>query len=264
MASVLASFLVSNGATDTRYQGKDQPKTDLAKGGKEGAKPEGARQEAARPDADGIAPQGEGAARPGRDAKRLARPGQAPDGTKPADGQAPTQAATDSKMGAKQKLGKRGRPGTEEPPKSDEAAKDEAAKRDTAKVDSGKGEVDKPEAGQTRWRSCQARSRQIRDRQGRCAEGIRWQRADAVAARSGSAGYASAAGLGCDRQHDARAGCQPLGVSCCAGVAARRDADTAGGDGLRTAAAAGSPGGTAGATDFPIDLATGRPPAGFA
>src|SRR5438105_15859395 len=36
MASVLASFLVSNGATDTRYQGKDQPKTDLAKGAKEG------------------------------------------------------------------------------------------------------------------------------------------------------------------------------------------------------------------------------------
>ena len=263
MASVLASFLVSNGATDTRYQGKDQPKTDLAKGGKEGAKPEGARQEAARPDADGLAPQGEGAARPGRDAKRLARPGQAPDGTKPADGQAPTQAATDSKMGAKQKLGKRGRPGTEEPPKSDEAAKDEASKRDTAKVDSGKGEVDKPEAGQTRKRG-QARSRQIRDRQGRCVQRIRWQRADAVAARSGSAGYASAAGLGCDRQHDARAGCQPLGVSCCAGVAARRDADTAGGDGLRTPAAASSPGGTAGATDFPIDLATGRPPAGFA
>src|SRR5437763_11147358 len=58
MASVLASFLVSNGATDTRYQGKDQPKTDQAKGGKqEGGKPEGARQEAARPegkpDADG-------------------------------------------------------------------------------------------------------------------------------------------------------------------------------------------------------------------
>src|ERR1700716_4497709 len=34
MASVLASFLVSSGATDTRYQGKDQPKTDQAKGGK--------------------------------------------------------------------------------------------------------------------------------------------------------------------------------------------------------------------------------------
>src|SRR4030081_248364 len=61
MASVLASFLVSNGATDTRYQGKDQPKTDQAKGGKQ----EGAKQESAKPrgkpDADGIAPQGEGA-----------------------------------------------------------------------------------------------------------------------------------------------------------------------------------------------------------
>src|SRR3954463_7677611 len=31
MASVLASYLVSNGATDTRYQGKDQPKTDQAR-----------------------------------------------------------------------------------------------------------------------------------------------------------------------------------------------------------------------------------------
>src|SRR5215813_5969016 len=31
MASVLSSFLVSNGATDTRYQTKDQPKNDLAK-----------------------------------------------------------------------------------------------------------------------------------------------------------------------------------------------------------------------------------------
>src|SRR5947207_10117825 len=59
MASVLASFLVSNGATDTRYQAKDQPKTDQAKG---------AKQEASRPDADGMTPQGEGG-RPGRDGK---------------------------------------------------------------------------------------------------------------------------------------------------------------------------------------------------
>src|SRR5882724_6086126 len=51
MASVLASFLVSNGATDTRYQAKDQPKMDQAKG---------AKQEASRPDADGMTPQGEG------------------------------------------------------------------------------------------------------------------------------------------------------------------------------------------------------------
>src|SRR6266850_7365428 len=40
MASVLASFLVSNGATDTRYQGKDQPKTDAAKGAKQEARPD--------------------------------------------------------------------------------------------------------------------------------------------------------------------------------------------------------------------------------
>jgi hypothetical protein len=136
MASVLASFLVSNGATDTRYQAKDQPKTDQAKG---------ARQEPARPDADGITPQGEGA-RHGRDGRRLARPGQAPDGTtKPADGQAPAQAATDSKTGAKQKLGRRGKPG-EEPSKPDEAAREESAGRETAKVDPGKSDAEKPEA----------------------------------------------------------------------------------------------------------------------
>lgn len=160
MASVLASFLVSNGAADTRYQGKDQPKTDQAKGAKQEAtrtdgKPEArpdqldrfgrrqnppAAQEAARPEADGTTPQGEGG-RPGRDGKRLARPGP--------DGQGPVQAATDSKMGAKQKLGRRGKP-IEEPPKADEAAKDsvkdEAAKRETAKVDAGKAEGEKPEA----------------------------------------------------------------------------------------------------------------------
>src|SRR5260370_31816364 len=88
MASVLASFLVSNGATDTRFQAKDQPKTDQAKG---------ARQEAAKPDSDGLTPQGEGG-RPGRDGKRRARPGQSPDATKPADGQAPVHAATHSQI----------------------------------------------------------------------------------------------------------------------------------------------------------------------
>src|SRR3954468_11739316 len=31
MANVLASFLISNGATDTRFQSKDRPKTDAAK-----------------------------------------------------------------------------------------------------------------------------------------------------------------------------------------------------------------------------------------
>ena len=163
MASVLASFLVSNGAADTRYQAKDQPKTDQAKGARqEAARPEGRpdqldrfgrrqnpatapAQEASSPDADGVTPQGEGA-RPGRDGRRLARPGQMPDAARPVDGQAPEHAATDSKMGAKQKLGRRGKPGTEEPPKPDEAAKEEAVRRETAKVDAGKSEVEKPEA----------------------------------------------------------------------------------------------------------------------
>ncbi|MBX9648732.1 MAG: hypothetical protein K2X57_16945, partial [Xanthobacteraceae bacterium] len=172
MASVLASYLVSNGATDTRYQAKDAPKQDPGKKdpkqeakqdakpeGKPDAKPEqldrfgrklhpgGTAQEASKPDADGAAPQGEGG-RPGRDAKRMARPGQSPDGAKPADGQTPVQASTDSKSGGKQKLGKRGRPGVEEP-KTDEAAKGEAAKGEAAKGEAAKDDAAKTETGKT-------------------------------------------------------------------------------------------------------------------
>jgi hypothetical protein len=173
MASVLSSYLVSNGATDTRYQAKDQPKQgkDAKQDGKpvQEARPAGppdqldrfgrrlhpaaAAQEAAKPDADGLSPPTE-PARPGRNGKRLARPGETPDAAKPADGQVPVQAATDAKMGAKQRLSKRGKPGVEEPPKMDEPAKGEAAKddssaksdiaKDSAK-DSAKGEGDKPE-----------------------------------------------------------------------------------------------------------------------
>src|SRR6266536_1404239 len=103
MASVLSSYLVSNGASDTRYQAKQEP-------GKQGKD--------AKPDADGLTPQGEGG-RASRNAKRMARPGEAPD------------AATDSKAGAKQKLSKRGTAG-EEQPKS-EPAKPEAAKEEPAR-----------------------------------------------------------------------------------------------------------------------------------
>lgn len=165
MAGVLASFLVSNGATDTRYQGKDAPKQDPGKLKPDGkqeantkpdAKPEQldrfgrkmhpSAQEAAKPDADGRIPPAEGeGVRPGRDAKRMARPGQGPEGAKPEDGQTPAQAATDSKSGGK-RLGRRGRPGEE--PKADEAksnaAKDDAGKNETAKTDAGKVE-EKPE-----------------------------------------------------------------------------------------------------------------------
>lgn len=104
MASVLSSYLISNGAADPRYQGKDQPKRDAKQEGKPDQPdrlgrrqpPAAPAQEASRPDADRATPQGEGA-RPGRDSKRLARPRTAPDAAKPEDGQAPVQAATDSK-----------------------------------------------------------------------------------------------------------------------------------------------------------------------
>src|ERR1700716_179095 len=54
MASVLSSYLVSKGAPDPRFQRKNQPKTDAAKGAKQEAKPEqldrfGRRQNPAAP-----------------------------------------------------------------------------------------------------------------------------------------------------------------------------------------------------------------------
>jgi hypothetical protein len=169
MASVLSSYLISNGAADPRYQSKDQPKQKDAKqdgrpdqSDRPGRRqpPAAPAQEASRPDADRATPQGEGT-RPGRDAKR--RPHTAPDAAKPADGQAPVQAATDSKSGVRQKQGRRGKPAAEEPPKTEQAppgdaskedASRDAAKAETAatdpaktdaiKTDAIKGEVDKP------------------------------------------------------------------------------------------------------------------------
>ena len=73
MASVLSSYLISNGAADPRYQGKDQQKQKDAKQDGKPDQPDrlGRRQppaapaqEASRPNADGAPPQGEGA-RPG-------------------------------------------------------------------------------------------------------------------------------------------------------------------------------------------------------
>ena len=147
MASVLSSYLISNGAADPRYQGKDQAKQ---KGAKQDGKPDqperfGRRQppaapaqEAARPDAEGT-PQGEGGRR-GRDAKRFARPHAAPDAAKP-DGQAPAQGATDSKSGVRQKQGRRGRPpATQEPAKTEPAAPGDAANEDASR-DAAKAET---------------------------------------------------------------------------------------------------------------------------
>jgi hypothetical protein len=169
MASLLAAFLVSNGAADTRYVGA-QPKS--AKDAKsdsgpsaapdhidrfgrrlrpaappqEAAKPDVAEpREAARPDGDGLSHQG------GRNAKRLARPAESPDAAKPAaDGQAPAQAGLEAgpdgrKPAGKKRLSKRGRPGSEEPPKAD-AAKTDAAKTDAARMEPAKVDDDKPKS----------------------------------------------------------------------------------------------------------------------
>jgi hypothetical protein len=178
MASLLAAFLVSNGATDSRYvgspakPGKDE-KSDLKPGGppeqldrfghrlrptpaQEAARPEAEPKEAAKPDADGLEPGRHGR---GRTARRLARPGEAP----AAEGQTPDQAAGERgpdgrKLSAKQKLSKRSKPGSEEPPKSDSAksepgktepGKDESAKGETAKEETPKNETAKPETGKT-------------------------------------------------------------------------------------------------------------------
>jgi hypothetical protein len=156
MASVLSSYLLSNGAADPKYQAKDQPKQKDAKQDGRPDQPDrlGRRQPpaAAAPNADGAPPQGEGA-RPGRDAKRIARPQAATDAAKPADGQAPVQAATDSKSGVRQKQGKRGKPAAEEPPKTEQttpgAAKEEDATRDAAKAETAATDPAKTDAIKT-------------------------------------------------------------------------------------------------------------------
>jgi hypothetical protein len=172
MASLLSAFLISNGATDTRYIGsqpkqekdaKSEPKPaaapeQLDRHGhrlhaavppQEAAKPDSQPEQTAEPDGEQLPPQAEPVRR-GRNAKRLARPGEAPDATKPAaEGQAPAPAASERgpdgrKLGAKQRLSKRGKPGSEDLPKTD-AAKNDAAKSDAAKTDSAKDEPAKGE-----------------------------------------------------------------------------------------------------------------------
>jgi hypothetical protein len=118
MASLLSSYLVSNGAADTRFQAKQD------KQGKDGAKD--AKQEAAtRP-----------ATQQPDHRQRLPRPGETPDVMRPDHG--PAQAAID----AKQKQGKKGRP--EEPPKVvEEPAKTELPKTEPSPTEAPKTETAK-------------------------------------------------------------------------------------------------------------------------
>lgn len=164
MASLLSAFLVSNGATDARSgasqakEGRDA-KSETKPGGRadqldrlgERLRP-GTSQEAARPDADGLAVQGE-SGRQGRNANRLARPGEVP----PADGPSPVQVTNergsdDRKLSSKHKLSKRGKPDSEElQPKTEaakiDAGKEEPAKSGTTKEDTPEDEIAKVEGG---------------------------------------------------------------------------------------------------------------------
>jgi hypothetical protein len=186
MAGVLASYLISNGATDTRISGGQ------SKGAKEGAKE--AKQEArrdqkpaeqldrfgrrlhpatasqeTRPEAD-PRQEPKQAARPENEGpqghKRLARPAEPPDGARPdIDGQVPAQAQVAGergpdgpKLSAKQRLSKRGKPGIEEPPKVvEEPLINEPTKSEGATKEEGKPEEAKP-VGETPSQSAKVES----------------------------------------------------------------------------------------------------------
>jgi hypothetical protein len=132
MASLLSSFLVSNGANDNRYIGAQPRPARDAK-----SEPSGAP--------DHIDRFGR-RTRPAAPVQEAARPEVKPDAAKPA---APVQAALERgpdgrKSAAKQKLSKRGKPGNEEPPKTD-AAREEPAKGEAEpKGETAREEAPKP------------------------------------------------------------------------------------------------------------------------
>jgi hypothetical protein len=142
MASQLASYLISNGASDSRQakQGADKQGVGSDQTERQGRKNRSAPgQEAARP--DDAPPPGEG----GRQVRRrLAPPGEQPDEAKPV-ANAPAQAAIERgpdgrKLSAKQRsrLGKP--PGAEEPSMANDPPKTEPAKAESDTNDKAKGE----------------------------------------------------------------------------------------------------------------------------
>jgi hypothetical protein len=157
MASLLAGYLVSNGAADTRRVA-DQPKS--GRGEKPESKPGGAPdqpnrfgrrlrttppQDAAKLESeprDGSKPNPDGLAEPGRQgrsAKRSVRPEE----PGAAEGQTPAQVSNE-RATTKPKLSKRAKPGAEEPSKS-EAAKTDASKEEPTKTEAGLGDTPKGE-----------------------------------------------------------------------------------------------------------------------
>ena len=147
MASQLASFLISNGANDSRQakQGADKDKQG-DQVDRQGRKMRNApTQEAARPDAD--APAGENG-RQGR--KRLAHPGEPSEETKPL-ANAPAQGVIERgpdgrRLAPKQRLSKPEPPtGRDEPPKA-EPGMDDKAKGEAVKEEVGNAERANPDA----------------------------------------------------------------------------------------------------------------------
>ncbi len=141
MASQLSSFLISNGASDSRQAKQGADKDKQGAGAEQvdrlGRKKRNApSQEAARPDAD--VPPGE---RQGRN--RLGRPGEPPEETKPvANAPAGVERGPDGRrLSTKRRLSRPGR--SEEPP----MAKDEPPKAEPGTDDKPKGEAAKEETG---------------------------------------------------------------------------------------------------------------------
>jgi hypothetical protein len=156
MASLLSAFLISNGATNTRYGGTQpadaKPEAKPA-GLSEQLDWQGRRLPGTTPRQDGVRPDDDGSSSPpprqGRNARRPTAPGEVPDtanlSERDPDGRKPA---------TKQKLGKRNKPGGEEPPKAEDAAKtdpvhDEPSKGETAKDDQRKSDPAKDEEGKS-------------------------------------------------------------------------------------------------------------------
>jgi hypothetical protein len=144
MASQLASFLISNGANDSRQAKQGAGNNDPAD--RQGRKMRNApTQEAARPDAD--APAGENG-RQGR--KRLAHPGEPSEETKPF-ANAPAQGVIERgpdgrRLAPRQRLSKpEPSTGRDEPPKA-EPGMDDRAKGEVVKEEVGNAERAKPDA----------------------------------------------------------------------------------------------------------------------
>lgn len=171
MASLLSAYVISNGATDTRFGGGGLTKQgkELTSEQKPAAAPapadepsffgfgrrkrEPTPQEAAKPDTAPL--QAEAAPRQSRNAKRRARPvPENPDVAKPAaEGEAATAEPAEGARPAsqKQKLSKKNRRDREQPPKADTAKSEPKSEtkseaKSEAKTDAPKADTAKPES----------------------------------------------------------------------------------------------------------------------